>query len=98
MLLYAPPLAGHGRARLALLRATNDGFRIAEQDLALRGPGEVLGTRQTGEVRLRAADLRRDHALLPAVQALGAALLDEPELLSTLESRWLPRGHDYVSV
>ena len=98
VLLYAPPLASHGRARLALLRATNDGFRIAEQDLALRGPGEVLGTRQTGEVRLRAADLRRDHALLPAVQALAAALLDEPGLLSTLESRWLPRGHDYVSV
>ena len=98
VLLYAPPLSHHSRARLALLRETNDGFRIAEKDLELRGAGEVLGTRQTGEVRLRAADLLRDHALLPAVQKLAPELLDDAQLLATLELRWLPRAQDYVSV
>ena len=98
VLLYAPPLSRHSRARLALLRETNDGFRIAEKDLELRGAGEVLGTRQTGEVHLRAADLLRDHALLPAVQQLAPPLLDESELLATLEARWLPGAQDYVSV
>ncbi|MHB8679339.1 MAG: ATP-dependent DNA helicase RecG, partial [Rudaea sp.] len=71
VLLYQAPLSAMARQRLDVLRATNDGFRIAEKDLELRGPGEVLGTRQTGQMALRIADLARDAALLPDVQRAG---------------------------
>ena len=63
------------------MRETGDGFRIAEKDLELRGPGEMLGTRQTGQLEFRVADLAHDAHLLPAVQRVGDALLrDHPEL------------------
>ncbi|MGA8277447.1 MAG: ATP-dependent DNA helicase RecG [Rhodanobacteraceae bacterium] len=90
VLLYRPPLSDLARARLAVMRETSDGFRIAERDLELRGPGEVLGTRQTGKLEFRIADLMRDARLLPAVQRVGEQLLcDEPERADRLLARWL---------
>jgi len=75
VLLYQPPLGMLAKERLQVMRDTNDGFRIAEKDLELRGPGEVLGTRQTGQLSFRIADLSRDAHLLPAVQEVGAEML-----------------------
>lgn len=77
VLLYKSPLGQIARARLAALRDSQDGFYIAEQDLALRGPGEMLGSRQSGEVGFRVADLVRDADLLPAVAQLTDQLLAE---------------------
>ena len=71
VLLYHAPLSAHARERLAVLRNTNDGFEVARRDLELRGPGELLGTRQTGLMQLRVADLMRDADLLPRVQAIA---------------------------
>ncbi|WP_043531165.1 ATP-dependent DNA helicase RecG [Litchfieldella xinjiangensis] len=90
VLLYHPPLSAHSRERLAVMRETGDGFRIAEKDLELRGPGEVLGTRQTGLAQLKIADLERDRDLLERISALAVALLDEaPEASEPLIRRWL---------
>ncbi|HXD84460.1 MAG TPA: ATP-dependent DNA helicase RecG, partial [Rudaea sp.] len=90
VLLYQMPLSGMARQRLDVLRETGDGFRIAEKDLELRGPGELLGTRQTGQMSLRIADLARDTQLLPAVQRAGAALLGQhPALADKLIARWI---------
>ena len=97
VLLYQPPLGALARERLDVLRQTTDGFRIAEKDLALRGPGEVLGTRQTGQLSLRVADLTRDAHLLPAVQAVGAAMLAEcPETADRLIERWIGAAARYA--
>jgi ATP-dependent DNA helicase RecG len=90
VLLYQPPLGQLARERLQVMRETSDGFRIAEKDLELRGPGEVLGTRQTGQLAFRIADLSRDAHLLPAVQALGERMLAEfPDQTSRLIERWI---------
>ena len=90
VLLYQPPLGQLARERLAVLRETSDGFRIAEKDLELRGPGEVLGTRQTGQLALRVADLSRDAHLLPAVHRVGEALLrDHAAAAELLVQRWV---------
>jgi len=95
--LYQPPLSGMARQRLDVLRETSDGFRIAEKDLELRGPGEVLGTRQTGELALRIADLARDGHLLPAVQRAGAVMLrDHPDLVERLIERWIGHAARYA--
>lgn len=83
ILLFEPPLSQLARKRLAAMRATNDGFVIAEQDLKLRGPGDVLGTRQTGEQAFRVAHLMRDAALIPKVVAL-AEKLDAPARAAVL--------------
>jgi len=97
VLIYQPPLSGAARERLDVMRETNDGFRIAEKDLALRGPGEVLGTRQTGQLALRIADLARDAALLPAVQRAGAVMLrDHPECVERLIVRWIAGAERYA--
>jgi ATP-dependent DNA helicase RecG len=97
VLMYQPPLSGAARQRLDVMRETNDGFRIAEKDLALRGPGEVLGTRQTGQLALRIADLTRDAALLPAVQRAGAILLrDHPDRVERLIARWIGGAARYA--
>ncbi|MGH8041528.1 MAG: ATP-dependent DNA helicase RecG [Rudaea sp.] len=97
VLLYQMPLSALARQRLHVLRATNDGFRIAEKDLELRGPGEVLGTRQTGQMVLRIADIARDAALLPAVQRAGAAILrDYPDLVERLIARWIGGAQQYA--
>lgn len=90
VLLYHPPLSDTSRERLAVLRESNDGFRIAERDLELRGPGEVLGTRQTGLVGMKIADLTRDRDLLDPVRQLTRAMLDQaPESIEPLIRRWL---------
>ena len=90
VLLYQSPLSGLARQRLETLRETNDGFVIAETDLRLRGPGELLGTRQTGEMGFRVADIVRDASLMPAVQRVGTALLRRhPALAKRLAARWI---------
>jgi ATP-dependent DNA helicase RecG len=99
VLLYKPPLSDVARARLELLRRTNDGFEIAEKDLELRGPGEVLGTRQTGLAQLRIADLRRDGDLLPAAVRISDTLLERhPERVAPLIRRWIRGGNEYAKV
>ena len=97
VLLYRPPLTGQARERLGVLRETNDGFRIAQRDLELRGPGEVLGTRQTGLLRLRVADLVRDAALLPEVERAADRLRDaHPDRVAGVIRRWVGDGLDYA--
>jgi ATP-dependent DNA helicase RecG len=97
VLLYQRPLSASARQRLDVLRESNDGFRIAEKDLELRGPGEVLGTRQTGQLALRIADLARDASLLPAVQRAGSVLLrDHPDLVERLIERWIGAATRYA--
>ncbi len=99
VLMYHKPLSAQGRARLAALRETNDGFEIARRDLELRGPGEVLGTRQSGLLMLRIADLVRDQALLPQVEAVAGQLLQRwPERVPPLIARWLGEAQRYGDV
>ena len=98
VLLYQPPLGQVARARLDTLRQTGDGFVIAERDLELRGPGELLGTRQTGLAEFRIADLARDADLLPQVQRMAAALLaDAPEVADRLVARWVGNAARYAA-
>ncbi len=99
VLLYHPPLSQIGRERLGIMRETNDGFIIAEKDLELRGPGEMLGTRQTGLLQFKVADLMRDADLLPAVRDAAQALLARwPDHVSPLLDRWLRHGQQYGQV
>lgn len=100
VLLYqADRLSQHAKIRLAALRETNDGFVIARKDLELRGPGEVLGTRQAGMLQLKVADLLRDHFLLPQVQAAAEILLrDFPQQVEPLIQRWVAQGQKYGEV
>ena len=97
VLLYNPPLSRQGSERLKIMRQTNDGFRIAEKDLELRGPGEVLGTRQTGEMQLHIADLQRDAHMLHQVRQLAQLLLkNSPQQADQLISRWLGHSEQYA--
>lgn len=99
VLLYKPPLSPHASKRLGVMRNTNDGFVVAQKDLELRGPGEVLGKRQTGLVQLRVADLLRDAHLLPQVQALAAELLRQhPQAADAIIRRWLGKATQYGDV
>ena len=99
VLLYKSPLSATAKARLKVMRATNDGFQIAEEDLRLRGPGEVLGTRQTGLGQLRIADLMRDAPWLDAVRRVGAKLLrDHPAQVDPLIRRWIGEAQRYADV
>jgi len=99
VLLYRPPLGATARARLDVLRNSGDGFKIAEEDLRQRGPGEVLGTRQAGAAAMRVADLVRDHALVPAVERAGRQLLaEQPQLAQALMARWVGGGERYGDV
>lgn len=99
VLMYEGPLSENARVRLATLRETNDGFRIAERDLELRGPGEVLGTRQTGLIGFRIADPVRDAPLLPQIRAGAERLLASDEAAVTaLTARWLGGGERYGDV
>jgi ATP-dependent DNA helicase RecG len=96
VLLYGGKLSEMARARLAAIRETNDGFVIARRDLELRGPGELLGTRQTGLAELRVADLMRDADLLPAVQSAAELLLEKnPDAVQALTRRWVGAGERY---
>jgi ATP-dependent DNA helicase RecG len=99
VLLYKPPLSELARERLRVMRATNDGFEVAQKDLQLRGPGEVLGTRQTGAMQLRVADLLRDADLLPAVIEISDRLLaSHPERIAPLIRRWSRGAAEYAKV
>ncbi|MGD8842920.1 MAG: ATP-dependent DNA helicase RecG [Gammaproteobacteria bacterium] len=99
VLMYRAPLSQLARQRLAVLRETNDGFAIARKDLELRGPGEVLGTRQTGMIQFRIADLLRDQQLLDKVEAAARDLLDKhPEAIEPIIRRWLGHAPRYGQV
>jgi ATP-dependent DNA helicase RecG len=99
VLLYRAPLSELARARLKVLRESNDGFEIARRDLELRGPGELLGTRQTGLAQLRVADLIRDADLLPQVRAAAERLQrDQPQACLGLIARWVGAGEQYGRV
>lgn len=99
VLLYQSPLGQLGRERLGIMRETTDGFRIAEKDLELRGPGEVLGTRQTGLLQFRIADLMRDAPLLPEVQDCARKLLSaQPATAEALLARWVASREHYAQV
>ncbi|SBV36715.1 ATP-dependent DNA helicase [uncultured Stenotrophomonas sp.] len=98
VLMYQPPLSAMARQRLETMRQTSDGFLIAEKDLELRGPGELLGTRQTGLAAFRVADLVRDAAMLPAVHALAERLLQEdPAAADRVVARWVGGAARYAS-
>jgi len=97
VLLYSPPISGNGSARLKIMRETTDGFKIAEKDLELRGPGEVLGTRQTGDMQLHIADLQRDAYMLPQIKQLAQdLLLNHPQNVDALITRWLGQSEQYA--
>ncbi len=99
VLLYQAPLSASARARLETMRETTDGFAIAERDLALRGPGDMLGSRQTGLPELRIADLLRDAGLTQKVQQAADMLLaDYPERVEPLIRRWLTDRLDFANV
>jgi ATP-dependent DNA helicase RecG len=97
VLLYQPPLSENARARLDVLRQTHDGFIIAQRDFELRGPGELLGRRQTGEMGFRLADPVRDAPRVPALQALADRwLAGEPVAAAQLVRRWVGDWHRYA--
>ncbi|MDE1465221.1 ATP-dependent DNA helicase RecG [Spartinivicinus poritis] len=99
VLLYHRPLSKHGRARLEIMRETNDGFAIAEKDLELRGPGEVLGTRQTGLMQFKIASLEQDAHLLPLVKNTAEQLIStHPDTVEPLVTRWLGQNEQYANV
>ena len=99
ILLFAPPLSAVAKQRLSIIRETTDGFRIAEKDLELRGPGDMLGTRQTGEQTFRMVDLATDRALLPEAVRLGDQLLAEnPPAAAAIVDLWAPAQAEYATV
>ncbi|MEA3404827.1 MAG: ATP-dependent DNA helicase RecG [Pseudomonadota bacterium] len=96
VLLYQAPLSETGKSRLQIMRETDDGFRIAEEDLKIRGPGEILGTRQTGGLQFRIADLRRDAEWIPLAQHWSAELVESNDLaVKALQDRWIGQNIDY---
>ncbi len=99
VLLYQPPLSDMARIRLDTLRNTNNGFEIAQKDLELRGPGELMGTRQTGLPALRIADLIRDAKMLPDVHHAAKIIIqNHPEYIQRLIDRWLGKDIEYGKV
>jgi ATP-dependent DNA helicase RecG len=99
VLLYRPPLSAAATTRLAAMRDSNDGFEIARTDLQLRGPGEVLGIRQTGLLGLKVADLVRDQPLMPLVRDLADQLLQRhPDTVAELTRRWIGEATRYGQV
>ncbi|WP_338018836.1 ATP-dependent DNA helicase RecG [Halorhodospira halochloris] len=99
VLMYHGPLSAVSRQRLEVMRETTDGFVIAERDLQIRGPGEFLGSRQTGDLGLKVADLSRDKALLDTVQRVAGRLLTEqPDVVEALIERWIGEAKRYGQV
>lgn len=99
LLLYRAPLSTAARERLTVMRESLDGFHIAEKDLELRGPGELLGARQTGEQQFRIADLARHSHLIPEVVARGERLL-QTDLATAREllNAWAPQDNGHIAV
>lgn len=99
LLLYHPPLGQQARQRLAVMRDSSDGFKIAQKDLEIRGPGEVLGTRQTGELQFRIADVVRDQKLLARVQQAAREVeTKHPQAVAPLIHRWIGHKVQYRGV
>ncbi len=97
VLMYHAPISQNARERLGIMRETNDGFVIAQRDLELRGPGEVLGTRQTGEMQFRIADVLRDQPMLPQVQQAAEMMLERyPDSVEPLMRRWIADRERYI--
>ncbi|MDX1475813.1 MAG: helicase-related protein [Reinekea sp.] len=99
LLMFGTPLSEQGKQRLEVMRSTNDGFVIAEEDLKLRGPGEVLGTRQTGAIGFRVADMERDQHLLALIPELAQRLTTEyPSHAQPIIERWLSQADRFAQV
>lgn len=99
VLLFKLPISRLARERLSVMRKTSDGFLVAQKDLELRGPGDMLGTRQTGIIQLRVADLMRDMDLLPQVIEFSENLLcDFPQNVEPLIKRWNNTSSEYAKV
>ncbi len=99
LLLWHGPLSALAKERLAVLRSTNDGFAVARRDLELRGPGEFLGTRQTGLIQLKVADLMRDADLLPRVQSAAEVMMrSHADNIAPLKRRWIGASTRYGKV
>ncbi len=99
VLMYQSPLSQNGKRRLEALRNSNDGFEIAQIDLEIRGPGEVFGTRQTGELQFKIANLMEDQHLLPNIQQAAQTILEQyPDNVEPLIDRWIKHADEYASV
>ncbi len=98
VLMYHPPLSSNGKARLQALRDSQDGFFIAEKDLEIRGPGEVLGTRQTGMMQFRLADFERDKGWIEPIREMAPGLMPNREVVAALIRRWLGEKIRYGDV
>jgi ATP-dependent DNA helicase RecG len=99
LLLYRAPLSPLARERLDVMRSTNDGFEVSRRDLELRGPGELLGTRQTGLMQMKVAELTRDADLLPRVQRAAEVMLARhPDNIAPLLRRWIGARDRYGKV
>ena len=99
VLMYSAPMGDLAKQRMEIMRQTSDGFQIAEKDLELRGPGEVLGTRQTGMLLFRVADLARDASLLKMIPATADTLLKEhPKQADKLIRRWIGDAARFAGV
>lgn len=99
VLMYQSPLSETAKMRLHTLRQTNDGFEVARKDLELRGPGEFLGTRQTGLAQLRIADLARDQGMLPTISAVARLLFAQyPDCIAPIIQRWMGSKAKYGDV
>ena len=99
LLLYKSNMSAIARERLQVMRETNDGFKVARRDLELRGPGEVLGTRQPGLMTMTVAELSRDADLLPRVQSTAEVMLNQhPDNIAPLLRRWIGSKEIYGKV
>ncbi|UCX06230.1 ATP-dependent DNA helicase RecG [Shewanella glacialimarina] len=97
VMLYKAPLSQTATKRLGVLRNSNDGFVIAQKDLEIRGPGEVLGTKQTGLAEMKIADLIRDQHLIPSIQKLAVHIYQQvPDNVDLIIERWLGERQQYV--
>lgn len=103
LLMYQKPLGETARQRLRTMRETNDGFVIAQRDLEIRGPGEFLGARQSGQAMLRFADLEKDGELVEKAAGLAEALLekhipDSDKIVTVHLTRWLDYREEFLNV
>jgi ATP-dependent DNA helicase RecG len=99
LLLFQGPLGPVAQQRLAIMRESSDGFEIARRDLEIRGPGEFLGARQSGQAMLRFADLEKDQWLVERARDLAASLLaHQPEVAEAHLARWLGEREDFLRV
>lgn len=99
VLIYQSPLGNLAKDRLSIMRETNDGFLISQKDLEHRGPGELMGTRQTGLQQMKIADLARDRGLIPKIEQISQHLQnDYPDLIQPIISRWMSESTRYAKV